>query len=87
MKNKSAFFSLLLLMILLRLLVLSFGSDQLSFSESFKAMAAYDLISERNFDFFDYTFRHNDGGSLATVLLAAIMFKLFGVTVFSSNTQ
>lgn len=83
MKRKSIFMFFLLVFILLRLVILVLSPNTLSFSESFKATAAYDLITEQRFELFDYTYRHNEGGSLVTALLAAIMFKLFGITVFS----
>lgn len=72
-----------ILFIFLRLVVLFTESPRALFFESFRATAAYDFISDRNFSLFDYSFRHNEGGSLVVALMAALVFKIFGMSVFS----
>lgn len=57
----------------------------LGLCEAFRATAAHDLITERNFQLFDYTFRHNEGGSLFVALIAALFYKIFGASIFSTQ--
>lgn len=76
---------LLLLFIFLRIFILLMGNPEIGQCEVFRATAAYDFISDRKFELFDYTFRHNEGGSLVVSLMTALFFKIFGVSVFSSH--
>ncbi len=82
MKNKPIFF-LILSFIFIRMLILLADSSPAGFCEAFRATCAYDFLTGKNLNIFDYTFRHNEGGSLAVALMTSVIFKIFGVSVFS----
>ncbi len=81
MKERDAVIVLVLLFILTRAAGLVADPFEVGFCETFKAMAAYDLMTARNFSVFDYAVRFNEGGSVVVVFLAAAFFKLMGVSV------
>lgn len=85
MKNISPLLLFLLVFIALRMLVLLTESPQYGFglAEFFRATAAHDLMSNRKFSLFDYTYRHNEGGSLVVALILVPIFKIFGTSAFS----
>ncbi len=82
MKNRTIFF-LIILFIAIRMLILLADVSPAGFCEAFRATCAYDFLAEKNLNIFDYTFRHNEGGSLIAALITSVIFKAFGVSVFS----
>lgn len=85
MKKISPLPLLLFLFIVLRIFILLTEPppDGFGFADFFRATSAHDLMSDRKFNIFDYTYRHNEGGSLVVTLILALFFKIFNISVFS----